>query len=187
MLQHTDLKKGVQFILNGQPYEVLEASLNFRGRGSSVLQTKIRNLITGNVIAQTFRQADSFEEAELKKKPLKFIYSNKRQYVFSEPNRPAERFTLTEEQIGEGVKFLKQNREIEGIVFRGKIINIVLPIKVSLQVKEAPPGIKAGRAEAGTKQVTLETGVLVNAPLFIKEGDVIEINTETGEYVRRVE
>jgi len=89
--------------------------------------------------------------------------------------------------IGEGSKFLKPNQILTGIKFQEKIINIVLPIKVQLKVIEAPPGVKGERAQAGTKPVTLETGATINVPLFIETGDIIEVNTETGEYVRRVE
>jgi elongation factor P len=186
MLSHTDLKKGTTFILEGQPYKVLESSLVFKGRGRSVVQTKIKNLITGNVISRTFHQGEEFEEAEIEKVKLKFIYSHRNQYVFSEIDNPKNRISLTQQQIGSSAQFLKPNQQVEGLIFNGKTINVELPIKVYLKVVESPPGIRAGRAEAGTKQVTLETGAKINAPLFIKEGDIIEVNTQTGEYVRRI-
>ena len=187
MLSHTDLKRGVKFIFQGQPYEVLESSLVFKGRGRSVLQTKIKNLITGNVISRTFHQGEEFEEAEIEKIKLKFIYHHRGDYVFAETDNPSKRISLTQQQIGYPAQFLKPNQIVEGLVFEGKIINVELPIKVHLKVVESPPGIRAGRAEAGTKQVTLETGAKINVPLFVKEGDIIEVNTQTGEYVRRIE
>jgi len=187
MLTHTDLKRGVKFIFQGQPYEVLESSLVFKGRGRSVLQTKIKNLITGNVISRTFHQGEEFEEADIEKKELKFLYSHRDNFVFCEPENPAKRINLNSQKIGSQAQFLKPNLIVEGLVFEGKIINVELPIKVHLKVIEAPPGIRAGRAEAGTKQVTLETGAKINVPLFVKEGDIIEVNTQTGEYVRRIE
>lgn len=106
---------------------------------------------------------------------------------FCEKENPAKRFELTKEQIGEQADFLKQNQIIEGSIFEKKIINISLPIKIALRVAEAPPGIKGNRAEAGTKLITLETGAKINAPLFIKEDDIVEVNTQTGEYSKRVE
>jgi len=187
MISYSELKKGLRIILNKEPHEILEARPLFKGRGHSVLQVKLKNLITGSLISQTFHPSDSFEEAELKKLRAKFLYAHRNQYFFSEIEPPAKRFNLTQEQIGYQAQFLKPGQIIETLVYKGKIVNISLPIKVHLKVVEAPPGIKAGRAEAGTKQIVLETGAKINVPLFIKEGDSIEVNTQTGEYVRRIE
>lgn len=187
MLSHTELKKGVKFILDGNPYEVLESSFVFKGRGSSILQAKIKNLITGNVISKAFHPGEAFEEAEISKIKAKFLYQYRDRFFFCEEQNPAKRFDLTEEQIGPPAKFLKPNQIMDGIVFERRIINISLPIKINLKVIEAPPGIKGGRSQPGTKIVTLETEAKINAPLFIEAGDIIEINTETGEYVRRIE
>ncbi len=187
MLNYSELKKGVEIVLEGQPYEIIEANSLFKGRGSSVLQAKIKNLINGNVLNYTFRPSDTFQEAEILKIEARFLYSYRNKFFFSEKKNPAERFDLTPEQIGKSAQFLKPNQIVEGIEFEGKIINISLPIKVQLKVVEAPPGVKGNRAESGTKQIALETGAKINAPLFIKEGDVVEVNTETAEYVRRIE
>jgi len=186
MLSHNDLKKGVLFIYNRQPYEVMEYSLSFKGRGHSVVQTKIKNLITGSVTSQNFKPSETFEEAELTRVNLAFVYSNRDKYVFENPDNKSQRIELTSEQVGGGANFLKQSQEVEGLKFNNKIINISLPIKVTLKVTQSPPAVKGDRAESGYKQITLETGAIVNAPLFVKEGDAIEINTETMEYVRRV-
>jgi elongation factor P len=187
MLTHTDLKKGVKFILDGQPYEVLESSFVFKGRGSSVVQTKIKNLITGNILSRTFHPGEEFETAEIEKIKVKFLYSHRDKFFFCKENDPSFRFDLPKEVIGESFVFLKPNQIVEGVHFKRKIININLPIKVQLKVIEAPPGVRGDRAQGGTKTVTLETGAKINVPLFIEEGDIIEVNTETGEYVRRVE
>ena len=187
MLSYSELKKGAKIIFNKEPFEILESALSFKGRGHSVLQVKLKNLISGNVVSKTFHPSDTFEEADLEKISLKFIYARQGKYVFSETENPAKRIDLKEEQIGSGAQFLKPNEIVAGVIFRDKVIGISLPIKVFLKVKEAPPGIKGDRAEGGTKQVILETGAKINVPLFIKEEDVIEVNTETGEYIRRVE
>ena len=187
MLSHTDLKKGTLFIYNDLPYEVLDYSLNFQGRGSSTAQVRIKNLITGNVLSQNFKSGDNLKEAEIEKVKIKYLYNNKGQYFFCEEKNPSKRFPLTIEQIGSNGQYLKANDIIDGFVFNNEIINVELPIKVQLKVKEAAAYLRAGRAEAGTKEVILETGTKIQAPSFIKEGDVIEINTETGLYVRRVE
>lgn len=187
MLSYFDLRKGVKFILDGEPYEVLEFQQMKKAQDVVVAQTKIRNLITGRVFERSFHKGNTFEEAELGKTELKFIYSSGGKFCFSETDNPRNRFELTEEQIGNGAKFLKLNQMLTGIKFQGKIINVILPIKLNLKVIEAPPGVKGGRAEPGTKTVTLETGAKINAPLFVEEGDIIEVNTEKSEYVRRVE
>ena len=188
MLSYFDLRKGVQFVLEGQPCEVLEFKQMQKAQDVVVAQTKIKNLITGKVLEKNFHQGDVFEEAELEKTEVKFLYSNPRgKFIFCEAQNPKARFELTEELLGKGAKFLKSNQILTAIKFRNEIINIVLPIKVLLKVSEAPPGIKGGRAQAGTKIVGLETGAKIATPLFIEQGDVVEVNTETGEYVRRAE
>lgn len=187
MLSYFDLRKGTKFILEGQPYEVLEFQQIYKAQDMVVARTKIRNPISGKVLEKTFHQGDNFEEAELEKIEAKFVYSHRENFYFSEVKNPSKRFQLSEEQIGEGSKFLKAGQVLTGIKFQEKIINIILPIKVQLKVIEAPPGVKGERAQSGTKPVTLETGTIINVPLFIKTDEIIEINTETGQYVRRVE
>lgn len=185
MFTHTDLKKGIRIILEGEPYEILESSPLKKAQRRVVIQTKIKNLISGNVFSRNFHQGESFEEAELLKFKAKFLYCHRGKCVFCKEEKPSERFELRESQIGEQSRFLKPGQIVEGITFNNKIINVSLPIKVYLKVVEAPPGEKGGRAQSGTKQVILESGAKINAPLFIEVGDIIEVNTETGEYVRR--
>jgi len=199
MLNYSDLKKGVQIIIDGEPYEIIEARPLKMAQRRVVLQTKLRNLITGNLLMQSFQQDDAFEEAEISKFEAKFLYSHPDRkssisngashdrYFFCEKDNPSKRFDLALEQIGEGSKFLKPGQVVQGMIFEEKVINVSLPIKVQLKVIEAPPGVKGERAQPGTKLVTLETGAQINAPLFIEVEDTIEINTETGEYVRRIE
>jgi len=187
MLSHTDLKKGVLFIYNGQPFVVLDFALNFQGRGSSTVQIRMKNLTTGNVLAKVFHTGDNFQEAEIEKTQLKFVYQSKEEYVFSDIKNPSKRTSLSQEQVGAVGQFLKPNQELIGIVFEEEIIGVEAPIKTQLKVKEAAPYLRAGRAEAGTKEIILETGAKIQAPSFIKEGDIIEVNTETGEYSRRVD
>jgi len=192
MLTHTDLKKGTQFIYEKQPWEVIESLLVKMAQRRPVVQTKIKNLITGSVQEKNFQQGDVFGEAELVKKNIKFLYSapvrggaGTIQYFFCEENDPSKRFFFTDEQLGKQAKFFKPNSFVEGILFNEQIINVKSSIKVTLKVKEAPPGIKGDRAQGGTKEVTLESGATIQVPLFIEEGDLVEINTELGEYVKR--
>ncbi|MFZ3058047.1 MAG: elongation factor P [Minisyncoccales bacterium] len=184
MLSYAELNRGVIIVINDQPYEIVEALNTFKGRGHSYLQMKLRNLINGAVISKTAQPRDTFEEADVEEKEAKFIFGNKGKYTFSDIK--GKRFELTEEQVGEKAKFLKANEEVKTILFDDKIINVIIPIKVQLKVTEVPPGVKGDRAQSGTKLVTLETGAKIDAPLFVNEDDVIEINTESSTYVRRV-
>jgi len=187
MLTHTDLKKGLKIVIDGQPFEVLESAPMKVAQRRPVMQTRIKNILNGNVSERNFQQGEVFEEADIEKFEAKFLYAHRDCYFFSDVNNPGKRFDLTKDQIGNAVRFLKQNQVVEALVSDGKVVNVSLPIKVQLKVTEAPPGIKGDRAQGGTKVVTLETGAQINAPLFVEAEDVIEINTETGEYSRRVE
>lgn len=187
MLSHNDLRKGVMFLMDGQPYQVLDFFPVKMQQRRSVAQTKIKNLITGVVIEKNFHQGDVFEEADIAQIDIKFLYNHRDKYVFCDNTNPSKRFELTREQIGSNANILKPNEILRGITFNGDIINIALPIKVQLKVTESAPGVRGDRAQGGTKSVKVETGADINVPLFIEEGDVIEINTDTNEYVRRVE
>ena len=187
MVNYDDLKKGAQITIDGQPYEIIESSLMFKGRGHSTLTAKLKNLLTGNAMSRTFQPSDAFPEAEIIKFQAKYIYEHRGKYIFSMIDNPSKRFELEESQVGDALKFLKQNQEVEAFQYKENIISIGLPIKVSYRVTEAPPGVKGDRSQAGNKQVTIETGALVNVPLFVKQDDIVEINTESGEYVRRIE
>lgn len=184
MSSYSELTRGKIIVINDQPYEIVEALSTFKGRGHSYLQMKLRNLINGSVISKSAQPRDSFEEAEVEEKEAKFIFGSKGKYTFADDKN--KRFELTEEQVGDKVKFLKANQEVKTMLFNDKIINVIVPIKVQLKVTEVPPGVKGDRAQSGTKLVTLETGAKIDAPLFVNEDDIIEINTESGTYTRRV-
>lgn len=187
MLSHVDLIKGTYFLLDGQPYEVLENSHMFKGRGSSVMQTRIRNMKTGNVMSKTFHTGEQYKEAEVEKVDITFVYENKGKYVFSKAHDPSKRFELSKEQIGSQVQFLLSDVMLEGLLFNNEMLAVYLPIKMNVTIADAPPGVKGNRAQAGTKTATLKTGAVIRVPLFVETGDVIEVNTEKGEYVRRVQ
>ena len=180
-----ELKPKTFFILEGQPYEVLETHHLKMQQRRPVVQTRMRNMLNGKVIERNFAQSDIFEEADIERKQVKFLYNHRDEYWFTAIDNSADRFKLEKEILGDAYKFLKTNTVVEAITFNGKIINIALPIKMDLKVVEAPPAIRGDTAQGGVKQVKLETGATINVPLFIDEGDVIRLNTETGEYVER--
>lgn len=186
MIPYSDLKRGVRILFKDQPYEILESSPMFKGRGQSVLQARVKNLITGETTAHTFRPSDSFEEPDIDKQELKFVYTSRGLFVFCEKNNPSKRMELTEDKIGSIGQFLKTNQIINGLFFEDELVAISMPIKIELKVTETPPAIKGQSASGGNKRAILETGASISVPLFINPGDVIEINTETNEYTKRI-
>lgn len=187
MLTYTDLKKGALFIMDGAPYEVLESHFLRMQQRKAVVQTKIRNLVTGKIIDRNFQPSDKFEEAEVEKKNAVFIYNHRDEYWFAEERNPKNRFSLPAGVLGQTKQFLKPNTNVNTVMFNEKVIKVSLPIKMDFKVIEAPPAIRGNTAQGGSKQVTIEGGAKISAPLFVNEGDIVRINTETGEYVERVE
>ncbi|MEX1063845.1 MAG: elongation factor P [Candidatus Paceibacterota bacterium] len=181
-----ELKPKTFFILDGQPYMVLETHHLKMQQRRPVVQTRMRNLLNGKVIEKNFAQSDVFEEANITRQKVKFLYNHKDEYWFSEENEPSKRFKLEKEIIGDAVKYLKANTVIEAIMFNDGIITIELPIKMEFKVKDAPPAIRGDTAQGGVKQVVIETGATINVPLFVETGDVIRVNTQSGDYVERV-
>lgn len=186
MLGYFDLRAGIEFILEGQPYVVLDFHQMRKAQDVSVAQTKIKNLLTGKVIFRSFHQSDKLEEAQISKIDMKYLYNHKGKFVFCYVDDPSKRLEFTQEQTGNAIQFMKTNEVVTGLMFQEKIINIAFPIKVQLKVTEAPPSFKGDTAQGGSKTIKVETGATLQAPLFVEEGDTIEINTETGEYARRV-
>ncbi len=185
MLNFNEIKLGSVIKMNNEPYIVISAQHLKMGRGGAVLKTKLKNLLSGNVLDHTFKGSDKAEEADIEKTKADFLYSEGDDYYFMDQTS-FEQFSLKKEDIGEQAKFLKEGQTVDVLNFNGRPVSVKLPIKIELKVTSAPPGIKGDTASGGTKQIELETGATINAPLFVKEGDVIRINTETGEYVERV-
>lgn len=187
MLEYNEILKGRVILLDGEPYEVLDAHVFRKQQRKPVNQTKLRHLITGKVTEQAFHVSEKVEEADLSTKPVKYLYENRGQRWFCAENDPSDRFELSQDTIGQGGAFLKPNTIVEALVFEEKIIGLKLPIKMDLLVKEAPPAVKGDTRQGGSKQVVLETGATISAPLFINEGDIVRINTVEGAYVERVD
>ncbi len=186
MLSYNELKPGTYIVLDGKPYVVVEFNFLRMQQRKPAVQTKIKDLISGKVIARSFHPQDTIEEADISRKKVRFLYTNKGEYWFCEENNPASRFKLPQEIIGDAADFLKPNTLVDALVFGGKIINIDLPIKVELKVVEAPPSFKGNTASGGSKQVKLETGATINVPFFINQGDIVRVNTRERNYVERV-
>ncbi len=186
MLEYNEIKERKYIIFDNEPYEVLSSHVFRKQMRKPVNATKLKNLISGRVVEHSFGAQDKAEEAEIEKINVKYLYENKGERWFCEDGNPSNRFKLTDELLGVGVKFIKPNDIIVAKSFDEKIFGIELPIKVELKVTDAPPAVRGDTAKGGNKFITLETGAQITAPMFINEGDIIRINTETGEYVERV-
>ncbi len=184
MLSLSDIKTGKTISLNNEPYLVIFHQHSKMGRAGAVLRTKIRNLKTGAVIEKTFQGSDKIETAEIEKSKAQFLYREGENYFFMD-NVNYEQFSLPKSVLGNLTNYLVDGTEVTILNYNNAPINIELPVKVELKVVEAPPAIRGNTADGGSKLVTLETGIKVNTPLFIKQGDIIRINTETGEYTER--
>ena len=173
--------------MDGAPWEVLTSHVFRKQQRKPVNATKLRNLITGKVTEQSFHVSEKVEEAEIDKKEAKYLFNNRGEFTFCDPKNPADRFTLPEETIGSRGKFLKTNTVIKILMFGEQTIGVDMPIKVDLKVVEAHPAVKGNTAQGATKSVKLETGAEIQVPMFIKEGEVVRVNSETGEYAERAE
>lgn len=169
------------------PFEVLSSHVFRMQQRKPVNQTKLRNLLTGRVIEISFHQNESVPEADISTMSAIYLYTNKGESWFCEKGNPKNRFSFPEEAVHDKVQWLVQNAEVEMMVYKEKPATLKIPIKVELKVKEAPPAVKGDTATGGNKQVVLESGATVLTPLFINEGDILKINTDTGDYVERVE
>lgn len=169
----------------GQPYVVLSSQALRMQQRKPVFQTRMRNVLNGKIVEHNFMISDVLEEADIEKKDVKFLYAHRDEYWFADIKDPSKRFKISIETLGMAAKFLKANTEVEALYFNGNIVNIAPPIKMEFKVTEAPPAVRGNTVQGGVKQVTIETGATINVPLFINEGDIIRINTETGDYVER--
>lgn len=193
MLEYNKILPKKVIVFEGEPYVVLTSVISKKSRQQASNQTKIKNLITGKVTSQAFHQTDKLEEAEIEKRDIKYLYSKQGlpagrqgEYWFCDSNNPRNRFFLSDGQIGDQVQYLKENTVVEALLFQEDIFGISLPPKLDLKVIEAPPSIRGNTATGGNKPVVVETGATVSVPLFIETGDVIRVNTETGDYAERV-
>ncbi len=190
-LEYSEIREKKIIIYSDEPCEVVESHVARTQQRKPQNQVKLRSLISGKVFPATFHVSDSADEADITKREVTFLYHNKGEYWFCEPEDKSKRFKLDEVLLGNAVKFLKENSDVTALVWTNdddeeKIIKLSMPIKMELKVKEAPPAVRGDTSKGGNKIITLENGATLNAPMFISEGDTIRVNTETGDYVERV-
>lgn len=184
MYQPTDLKKGVVCQIDGQPYRVTDYNQKVMGRGGSIVNVKLKNLITGAVIPKTFKGQDKIEPAEVTSKTVQYLYNDGSTFFFMDPNS-FEQFELSADLVDEAKNFMKEGDELALQFFDGKVITVEMPKNVYLEVTYTEAVVKGDTTSSVLKDATLETGAVVKVPAFIKVGDIISVDTSTGEYRER--
>lgn len=172
---------------NNEPYEVLSAHIFRMQQRKPVNQTKLRQLVGGKVVEISFHQNETVTEADVSTIRAQYLYTNRGESWFAEEDNPKNRFSFPDETVHDKVQWLVPNTAVEVLTYEKKPMTIKIPVKVELEVKDAPPAVKGNTVSGGSKLALLATGAKVNVPLFINTGDIVRINTDTGEYTERVE
>src|SRR5512136_194505 len=185
MYTASDLRKGLKVIIDNEPYMVTAFEFSKPGKGQALYRTKLRNMITGLTIDRTFREGDTFEPASLEEHAMQYLYREGDHYTFMD-NQTFEQIIINEEALGEAKNFLKENLNVKVLLFREKAIGVDLPNFVNLRVIRTEPWVKGDTSKADYKRATVETGYELRIPPFVGEGELITIDTRTGEYSTRV-
>lgn len=171
---------------NDAPYEVLSAHIFRMQKRKPVNQTRLRNMVNGSVLEISFHSSETIDEAETDRMNAVYLYSNQNESWFAEEGNPKNRFSFPFDSVHDQVQWLAQNTTVEVLTYEEKPMTIKIPVKVDLEVKDAPPAVKGNTVSGGTKLALLSTGAKVNVPLFINTGDIVRINTDSGDYAERV-
>lgn len=187
VLSYNEITLKKVILHDDEPYVVIASHVFRKQQRKPVNITKLKNLKSGRVVEMTFHQNETVDEAELETRSVTFIYRKPGEYWFHTAGKPADRFALTEDLVGDQGRFLKERTDMDAIVFDDEVIGLKFPIKMELKVTEAMEAVKGNTSSGALKEVTVETGAKLMVPMFINEGDIISINTESGEYSERVE
>ena len=185
MLSASDLRKGLKILMDGSPYIITKFDFSKPGKGQALYKCRLQHMINGNSTERTFRSNDKFEKAPLEERAMQFLYSQVDEFHFMD-NNTYEQLFLTREQIGDNINYLVDNMDVAVLFFNETPIDITLPIFVNLSVTKADPWAKGDTSGTDTKPVTVETGYILQVPPFIEEGEKIQIDTRTGDYMTRV-
>lgn len=185
MISASDFRKGVTFELNGEPYVVIDFQHVKPGKGAAFVRTKYKNLKTGSTREEAFNPADKFPKAHIETKDMQYLYNDGELYFFMD-NESYEQIPLTFNEVEDAIKYLKENENATIKFYQGKAFQVDPPNFVELLVVEADPGVKGDTASNVTKSATLETGAVIQVPLFVNEGDKVRVDTRIGEYMSRV-
>lgn len=184
MISSSDFRTGVTIEVDGHVWQIIDFQHVKPGKGAAFVRTKMKNLQTGTVVERTFNPGEKMPRARVEKHNMQYLYGSDGEYNFMD-NESFEQIVMTPEQLGDAPNFLKENMSIAVMFFNGTVIGVELPFSVELAVVETDPGVRGDTATGGTKPAKLETGYVVKVPLFINEGDVLRVDTRSGEYLER--
>ena len=185
MVSAGDFKNGLTVEIEGNIYQILDFQHVKPGKGAAFVRTKLKNIINGGVVEKTFRPTEKFETAHIDRKDMQYLYTDGDLYNFMDMET-YDQLAVNADVVGDSLKFVKENETVKVISHQGNVFAIEPPITVELRVTETEPGVKGDTATGATKPATVETGATVMVPLFVNEGDVLKIDTRTGEYLSRV-
>jgi elongation factor P len=185
MISTGELKKGITIELDGVLYQILDWQHIKIGRGSAQVRLKLRDIRAGHTIDRTFQAGEKFTRARLDRRAVQFLYSDGDLHYFMD-SESFEQTMLSREQLGDAINYLKEGMSLELLFYKDEPISVELPNSVELEVAETGPGFKGDTATAGNKPAKLETGITIQVPLFVNNGDIIRVDTRTGEYLERV-
>jgi elongation factor P len=184
MISGGELRRGIIIEMEGKLYQVIEYQ-HVKMKRTALARVKLRDISGGHTIERTFQSDDKLTRVRLDSRPMQYLYNDGDLYHFMDEEN-FEQITLNRAQLGYALNFLKENISVEVTTYKGEIIGVELPITVELEITATEPGFKGDTATAGTKPATLETGLAIQVPLFINEGDIVKVDTRTGEYLERI-
>ena len=185
MYDTSDIRKGLKIMLDGSPYTIVEFQFVKPGKGAAFTRTKMKNLLTGAVLERNLRSGDKLEPADVETKTMQYLYADADSFIFMDTTT-YDQVSIQQETIGDAQRFMPENINVEVLFFNGRAVGVSLPNFIEQTVMEAEPGFRGDTATGATKPAKISTGASVNVPLFISVGDVIKIDTRTGEYLERV-
>ncbi len=185
MYTASDLRKGLKVEIDGDPYIVTDFEFSKPGKGQALYRTRMKNMVTGNAFEKTFRSNDKFQKAPLEERTMQYLYSQGDEYHFMD-NKSYDQITIMSDQLGDSINFMVDNMDVDVLLFKDRPMGVTLPNFVSLMVTRADPWAKGDTSGSDTKPVTVETGYTLQVPPFVEEGDKIQIDTRTGQYITRV-
>ena len=185
MYESSDLRKGLKIEINGDPHVVVQFEFVKPGKGQSLYKCRLKNMISGAQFDKTYRSGEKFNKADLEEVKMEYLYFDGDAYCFMNSSNYEQEF-MTEDQLGDAKNLLKENTECDVLLFDGRPIGITLPIFIELKVTKSDPWVKGDTASGDSKPATLETGYQLQVPPFVEEGEILRIDTRTGEYVERV-
>ncbi|MDD2555514.1 MAG: elongation factor P [Syntrophaceticus sp.] len=184
MISTNDLRTGLTIEVDGEVYSVVDFQHVKPGKGAAFVRTKLKNMRTGGVVERTFRSAEKVNRAHIERKEMQYLYREGDSFVFMD-NETYDQVSITEDQLGDNINYLKENMNIFILTYNDELMGIDLPHSVELEVTSAEPGVRGDTATGATKAATLETGLVIQVPLFVEEGEVIKVDTKTGDYLER--